>query len=498
MTIPSFVPNTPLTTAQLNAMVAAINSLAPIAASVVSTLGATFTGPCYFQVGTATAPGLSFAGYPGTGFYPTNAGTTLGLSVQGVTAAQFVGVPLGVNYPVFTAGATGSGVTLSAFGTDATVGFVIQDKGGAGVQVTSNNVTAFKVQAQAAATNWIGVQANPTGFAAQIYAWGDTNTGLALTPRGTGALTAHVPDLGTAGGNQRGSNAVDWQTSRSAATQVASAGSSTIAGGQTNTASAIASTVGGGSTNIASGVTSTVAGGSTNTASGLNSTVPGGSTNTASASNATAGGGISNTASGVSATIAGGNSNTASGTDSWVPGGVQASDRGLFARGAWSAGQFATAGDAQAGEYVLRRQTTDATSSRLTGNAGVQSSTTTVNLPNNGTYLVRYMVLARQTGGAAGTAGDSAGWTFEVLFTRGAAAANTAFVGGTVQTSAAALAAIVTGTPFAPSYNIAAAAAWRLTLSADTVQGGIGISAIGEASKNINWVARVLSVEAVG
>ena len=41
----------------------------------------------------------------------------------------------------------------------------------------------------------------------------------------------------------------------------------------------------------------------------------------------------------------------------------------------------------------------------------------------------------------------------------------------------------------------AGAAGWTLTLSADTTNGGLAVTATGEANKTIRWVARVLSVE---
>ena len=153
------------------------------------------------------------------------------------------------------------------------------------------------------------------------------------------------------GGNTRGLHAVDLQSARSAATQVASGNYSVIGGGQNNTASGDyatvgggydntasggAATVGGGPNNTASGDYATVSGGYFNTASGLlatvggglqntasagGATVGGGLQNTASASGATVGGGSGNTASGGAATVGGGESNTASGSHSVVPGG---------------------------------------------------------------------------------------------------------------------------------------------------------------------------------
>ena len=73
-----------------------------------------------------------------------------------------------------------------------------------------------------------------------------------------------------ANGNARGDDAVDLQTFRSLATNVASGNVSVIAGGDSNTASGTGATVGGGGGNEASGASwPTVAGGQGNVASGL-------------------------------------------------------------------------------------------------------------------------------------------------------------------------------------------------------------------------------------
>ena len=115
----------------------------------------------------------------------------------------------------------------------------------------------------------IGKQTNAaTQNTAVIKAAGaDANIGLALMPKGNGAITAQVPDGTVTGGNARGQYAVDLQMVRTANTQVASATYSTVAGGRVNKASATNSTVAGGYVNKASGPYSTVTGGWFNTAS---------------------------------------------------------------------------------------------------------------------------------------------------------------------------------------------------------------------------------------
>lgn len=161
-----------------------------------------------------------------------------------------------------------------------------------------------------------------------------SNTDCALTPIGTGALLAQVPDGDIAGGDKRGEYATDFQRQRALTSQVASGGYSVISGGGSNTASGIYSTVSGGFGNTASGGYSFAAG-RNNTASG-NATVVAGYLNTASGHYGAVLGGYGNTVSGESATVAGGYDNKASGDRSWVPGGGGGETRGLMGAYAYS------------------------------------------------------------------------------------------------------------------------------------------------------------------
>lgn len=139
-----------------------------------------------------------------------------------------------------------------------------------------------------------------------------TNASLVIAPNGTGALIASIPDGTATGGNARGTNAVDFQTSRTANSNVASGNNATISGGSTNTASSNNSTVSGGQSNTASTNThATVVGGQSNVSSGTHS-VSGGSSNTASGVKSIALG-LSNIASGNDYNVAIGRSNNISG-----------------------------------------------------------------------------------------------------------------------------------------------------------------------------------------
>ena len=133
----------------------------------------------------------------------------------------------------------------------------------------------------------------------------ETNVDLVLSSKGTGAITAQVPDGSTTGGNKRGMNAVDLQMGRNNSNQVASGAFSVAMGGNNTASVGYSVAIGGG--NTATGTYSVAMGGD-NTASGSPS-VAMGSNNTASSAYAVAMGG-NNTASG-NCSLAMGYSNTA-------------------------------------------------------------------------------------------------------------------------------------------------------------------------------------------
>jgi hypothetical protein len=68
-----------------------------------------------------------------------------------------------------------------------------------------------------------------------------TNVSVSIKPKGAGAFCLSPPDGTATGGNARGANAVDLQTLRTAATQVAAGDQSTVCGAQ-NTAGSVSST----------------------------------------------------------------------------------------------------------------------------------------------------------------------------------------------------------------------------------------------------------------
>jgi hypothetical protein len=140
------------------------------------------------------------------------------------------------------------------------------------------------------------IQAEGGATAVLLSAQGaGTNIPLALQPKGTGALQAQATTSTTAGGNARGANAVDWQTSRATdAARVASGQFSVISGGSNNRSTAYSATTGGGEGVGAAASYAVASGGSANTASGSFSTVSGGRLNTSAGFFNFIGGGFTN------------------------------------------------------------------------------------------------------------------------------------------------------------------------------------------------------------
>lgn len=82
---------------------------------------------------------------------------------------------------------------------------------------------------------------NATVNHASVQATGaTTNVSVSLVPKGSGAFSLHVPDGAATGGNARGANAVDLQTVRTAATQVAAGTATALMATQSCTVASVA------------------------------------------------------------------------------------------------------------------------------------------------------------------------------------------------------------------------------------------------------------------
>ena len=281
---------------------------------------------------------------------------------------------------------------------------------------------------------------------------------LVIAPKGTGALLTQVPDNATTGGNKRGARAVDLQTIRTNAIQVASGATSVVSGGRENRAS---------------GSSSVVCGGLANTASGPESVVIGGAANQATGSQSVSGGGNSNIASGLQTLVLGGIGNTASG-DLSIALGSRANTNSI--RGQVAFGHVSDAsGRYQTCLTGLRQQTTGTTATRATSNAAAAGTVNQLILRNNSADYFEGKVVALDI-----TTLDAKEWRFNGLIKRGANAGTTALVGTPTVTS---------------SFADTNAASWTLALSADTTNGGLAVTVTGAGANSIRWNVEIISVE---
>jgi len=308
--------------------------------------GTTYTLSCYVKFGTATTCGIA-----------TRDNST-GSSFSGTTTTATGWTRLSVS---ITTGASTTAISMEIGGANGT--FYAW-----GAQVEIGSVTNTYVP-----TTTTAVYGTPTLSFSGVSTIGLQNDGaLFVQPAGTGALQAQQTTSTATGGNARGANAVDWQTSRTAATMVASA-QAVIAGGQNNTASGTASSALGGYTNLVNANYATAVGGSYGTTRGVIGLVS-----------------------------------------------IPASNQPL---------NVTTAGSTQSSMLVIGVQTTNATATALKSNTSAASATNQLVLPNGQTstvsvYTFRALVSAHNTGTT-----DAAGWEIKGVISRGATAANTALVG---------------------------------------------------------------------
>ena len=289
------------------------------------------------------------------------------------------------------------------------------------------------------------------------------NSDLALVPKGNGALLAQVPTGTTAGGNKRGTYAVDLVRFRLNAANVASGDYSFLGGGYDNKASAFYSAVAGGQGNFATGNSSFVGGGIDNQANNLSSVVAGGRLNVAS---------------GDYSAVGGGREHIANSAFSTVSGGAYGSTRGVIGYHAFPAcnGPIlpVPGGLSQAGLLVLGAETTDATPTVIRSNTSAASTTNQLILPNNSAYYVFGYAIANVTG-----AGDTKSWIMSATIKRGANAASTTVVGSLV----------------ASQQGDAGASTWAAALTADTTNGGLAVTVTGQAGTTIRWVCKLETTE---
>jgi len=261
----------------------------------------TFTLSIYAKAGTANFIGVYLSNPNSgvifnlsTGSFSTNIGTApTSFSITAVSGA---------------AGWYRCSITVSGAQTFSQF-FISEDGTNLTFTGTSKTITVAAPQLELGATantyiptTTTAVYGTPTLSFSGVSTIGLESTGaLFVQPAGTGALQAQATTSTTAGGNARGTQAVDWQTARNAASQVSSSTQSVVGGGFGNTASNVASTVAGGALNVVNqpygGILSgqqnavtlnyaSVVGGLSNTGSGYYGFVGGGTSNSTTSSSA--------------------------------------------------------------------------------------------------------------------------------------------------------------------------------------------------------------------
>ena len=112
----------------------------------------------------------------------------------------------------------------------------------------------------------------------------------------------------------------------------------------------------------------------------------------------------------------------------------------------------------------------------MTFDGGAASTTNQLILSNDSTVTFCVYIVARRTDAD----NDSAGWKIEGVIDRNATAASTALVGSVIITT------------------IGSDSSWTVDAVADTTNGGLSVKVTGAASKSINWVGYLTTVETVG
>jgi hypothetical protein len=371
--------------------------------------------------GTVTSVGTSGSvnGITLTGGPITSSGTvTLGGTLGGIGNSQLTNSSITFGSTAQALGSTVSGLSGVTIDNGA-IGATTASTGkfttliSTGTATLSNGSTTY-VQA-------IGDASYPG-----VYAAGGTNTPLVLQPLGTGALQAQKTDSTATGGNARGANAVDWQTARANANQVASGQLSFVGGGTNNRSTAYASTATGGYQNLASNTGSVISGGSTNTASGNYSSIIGGVLNVAAGYYNVIGGGYTNSATSGSAVTT--QSGTMNGTTAVTLSGSNASIK---------VGQYITGTSIAAETYVAAISGTSLTLSQAA--SGSSTNTLTFYTPHgvvvgggNNQATGSYSFIGG--GGDAGTAAN-----------RNVASGDWSVVGGGVKNVASGIGSVIAG-----------------------------------------------------
>jgi len=366
-----------------NAMLAGSIAASKLVGNDIATLGTVTAGT--LSTGAVIGGVTITVGSDATGdiYYRNASGVFTRLGIG--SAAQVLTVSGGLPAWAASSGLSGTGAVDNA---------ILRADGTGGATLQSSAFTIADL-ATASPNNTVNnVSIAPTG--------GTTNVSVSIVPKGTGAFCLAVPDGTAVGGNARGANAVDLQTSRTAATQVASgansfaaaqgataSGQASIAMGSNVTASGFASICLGADSNC-SGYAAVAIGNSASATGSVSSAIGRGAT--ASNDYATAFGSFANATGNYSWASSNG---TASGSYSVAMNGGALSNRyGMYS---YASGSFAAAGDAQSIRFVLRKKTTDATATTLM----LDGSTTRLTITSGNILFADILISGIKSDGSA-------------------------------------------------------------------------------------------------
>lgn len=356
-----------------------------------------------------------------------------------------------------------------------------------GVSNTYSNSTNYRRLALSSTSSFAVVAADSLGT-------GGANYSLVLRTSGTGSIQTQVTDNTATGGNARGSNAVDLQSVRSNATQVASGANSFVVGFRNTASNQYSSAIGGfntasgdsasaigwsntasgaysgalGISNIASGANS-LAAGNTNTASGQSSVSLGALNNSSNVCGVALG--YLNTSSNFGSVALGAN-NTSSGYAS-VAMGRNATTKAInafVAMGASHSGTF----NFQSCVSTLGAITTDATPTALKSDESAASTSNQFTVLANSAVTFYGLISATTTNGS-----DCSSWEFKGQLQSGNS------------TNSGVLVAAVSPVLIAQK---AGASTWSVAITAGT-SNRLLVTVTGEAGKTIRWVCSMFMSE---
>ena len=363
-------------------------------------------------------------------------------------------VPAGQLPPSGSIGGTLGSVANTLARTSGTGGSTLQ---GSGVTLDDNAVML--------ATNWTVGHAVYSGRTFAKFCAVGSNIALVIGPTGTGYISAQNPDGTTAGGNQRGDNAVDLSFGRSSAARVAS-GAGSFAGGQdaqaANTgAFSWRATV----TSIAGvGFGLGTVSGQFGFHAGAFNTVSGQSGGAIGEGHANSGqGGFCSNLYNVVTSLAG----SATGYTSVAS---------LYGQWSHASGRYSANGDCQSSLMELRRVTTDATPANLF----LDGSSARLVVPANSSGTALVSVIAK----TATAGGDQMHWDRLVRWRRGVTPGSVDIDVVTIGTDRG-----FTGGAWGSGPP------WAMTITADTVNGGWAPVGTGAPATNIRWGSSVRWME---